>query len=197
MHKLYWLFFIQATKVNQQAEQSSDFSFSLVLWFTSITYCSRFHFKSSAVSLKTWCTWHGCDTYPIFSQLFKVIWDFITDLRLCLWGNSPKPRIFTSLCVVLSTEALVRLSEAAQLISTAKRADFQTILPVLIKKSSSCVSAISRQKLWPINTVFNLLTRTRTWTLSELFVCTCHCFQTDKVKQDKMNLDKLYIILKV
>ncbi len=44
---------------------------------------------------------------------------------------------------------------------------------------------------------FNLLTRTRTWTLSELFVCTCHCFQTDKVKQDKMNLDKLYIILKV
>ncbi len=42
-----------------------------------------------------------------------------------------------------------------------------------------------------------LLTRTRTWTLSELFVCTCHCFQTDKVKQDKMNLDKLYIILKV
>ncbi len=43
----------------------------------------------------------------------------------------------------------------------------------------------------------NLLTRTRTWTLSELFVCTCHCFQTDKVKQDKMNLDKLYIILKV
>ncbi len=51
MHKLYWLFFIQATKVNQQAEQSSDFSFSLVLWFTSITDCSRFHFKSSAVSL--------------------------------------------------------------------------------------------------------------------------------------------------
>ncbi len=40
-------------------------------------------------------------------------------------------------------------------------------------------------------------TRTRTWTLSELFVCTCHCFQTDKVKQDKINLDKLYIILKV
>ncbi len=45
--------------------------------------------------------------------------------------------------------------------------------------------------------ILNLLTRTRTWTLSELFVCTCHCFQTDKVKQDKMNLDKLYIILKV
>ncbi len=47
------------------------------------------------------------------------------------------------------------------------------------------------------NNKINLLTRTRTWTLSELFVCTCHCFQTDKVKQDKMNLDKLYIILKV
>ncbi len=45
--------------------------------------------------------------------------------------------------------------------------------------------------------LLNLLTRTRTWTLSELFVCTCHCFQTDRVKQDKMNLDKLYIILKV
>ncbi len=43
----------------------------------------------------------------------------------------------------------------------------------------------------------NLLTRIRTWTHSKLFVCTCHCFQTDKVKQDKMNLDKLYIILKV
>ncbi len=48
-----------------------------------------------------------------------------------------------------------------------------------------------------LDETFNLLTRTRTWTLSELFVCTCHCFQTDKVKQDKMNLDKLYIILKV
>ncbi len=45
--------------------------------------------------------------------------------------------------------------------------------------------------------VLNLLTRIRTWTHSKLFVCTCHCFQTDKVKQDKMNLDKLYIILKV
>ncbi len=50
-----------------------------------------------------------------------------------------------------------------------------------------------KSALMPIN----LLTRTRTWTLSELFVCTRHCFQTDKVKQDKMNLDKLYIILKV
>ncbi len=43
----------------------------------------------------------------------------------------------------------------------------------------------------------NLLTRTRTRTHWKRFVCTCHCFQTDKVKQDKMNLDKLYIILKV
>ncbi len=49
-------------------------------------------------------------------------------------------------------------------------------------------------KLLAFAPLFNLLTRTRTWTLSELFVCTCHCFQTDKVKQDKMNLDKLYII---
>ncbi len=46
-------------------------------------------------------------------------------------------------------------------------------------------------------TGFNLLTCTRTPALSKLFVCTRHCFQTDKVKQDKMNLDKLYIILKV
>ncbi len=54
-----------------------------------------------------------------------------------------------------------------------------------------------REDILATNKSVNLLTRIRTWTLSELFVCTCHCFQTDKVKQDKMNLDKLYIILKV
>ncbi len=60
----------------------------------------------------------------------------------------------------------------------------------------ACFMPCGMGLLFPTHTI-NLLTRTRTWTLSELFVCTCHCFQTDKVKQDKMNLDKLYIILKV
>ncbi len=45
--------------------------------------------------------------------------------------------------------------------------------------------------------LYRTLTCTRTRAHWKLFVCTCHCFQTDKVKQDKMNLDKLYIILKV
>ncbi len=59
------------------------------------------------------------------------------------------------------------------------------------------MTALGLQPFLIYPAVINLLTRIRTWTHSKLFVCTCHCFQTDKVKQDKMNLDKLYIILKV
>ncbi len=70
-----------------------------------------------------------------------------------------------------------------------------SLCPIKLLLLNHCLS-ITLQ-LSGIVTWINLLTRTRTWMLSELFVCTCHCFQTDKVKQDKMNLDKIYIILKV
>ncbi len=51
MHKLYRWIFIQATKVNQRLEQSSDFSFSLVLWFTSL---AAFPLPFKLRKLKLW-----------------------------------------------------------------------------------------------------------------------------------------------
>ncbi len=57
--------------------------------------------------------------------------------------------------MVLSIVALECLSEAAQFMSTAKRADFQTILPALIKIFVQCRRCFSPEVMND-NTVFKL-----------------------------------------